>query len=135
MSPRHGESPAHRREIERAWLPERRRMLQDACSMKHLVHHGLGQERAKQVADSALKSYADKFSQYSPRSTWVSPTKADISFNVKGMTLNGALEIRDKDYELDLDVPFLLRPFKGTAMSVIEQEIQKWVSKAKSGEV
>jgi hypothetical protein len=128
-------SPALGREIERPWLPERRRMLQDGCSMKHLVHHGLGQERAKQVADSALKSYADKFSQYSPRSTWVSPTKADISFNVKGMTLNGALEIRDKDYELDLDVPFLLRPFKGTAMSVIEQEIQKWVSKAKSGEV
>jgi hypothetical protein len=110
-------------------------MLQDTCSMKHLVHHGLGQERAKQVADSALKSYADKFSQYSPQSSWVSPTKADISFKVKGMTLNGALEIRDKDYELDLDVPFLLRPFKGTAMSVIEDEIQKWVSKAKSGEV
>jgi len=110
-------------------------MLQDARSMKHLVHHGLGQERAKQVADSALKSYAEKFSQYSPRSTWSSPTRADISFSVKGMTLNGSLDIKDKDYELDLDVPFLLRPFKGTALSVIEEEIQKWVSKAKSGEV
>lgn len=110
-------------------------MLQDARSMKHVVNHGLGQERAKQVADAALKSYAARFSQYSPRSSWASPTRADIAFSVKGMSLNGALEIRENDFELELDVPFLLRPFKGTAMSVIEEEIQKWVAKAKSGEL
>ena len=108
-------------------------MLQDTRNMKHLVHHGLGQERAKQVADAALKSYAEKFSQYSPRSTWASPTRADIAFSVKGMSLTGALEIRESDFELDLNVPFMLRPFKGTALSVIEDEIQKWVAKAKAG--
>jgi len=103
--------------------------------MKHLVHHGLGQDRAKQVAESAIKSYEARFSEYSPRSTWSSPTRADISFKVKGMTLNGALEIREKDYELDLDVPFLLKPFKGKALSVIEEEIKTWVDKAKTGQV
>ena len=105
------------------------------ASMKHHVHHGLGQDRAKQVAESAIKSYEARFSDYSPRSTWKSATHADISFSVKGMTLNGALEILEKDYELDLDVPFLLRPFKGKALSVIEEEIKKWVEKAKSGQV
>jgi hypothetical protein len=103
--------------------------------MKHLVHHGLGQDRAKQVAESAIKSYEAKFSEYSPRSTWKSATHADISFSVKGMKLNGALEIRENDFELDLDVPFLLKPFKGKALSVIEEEIKKWVEKAKSGQV
>ena len=108
-------------------------MLQDIGAMKHVVPHGLGQDRAKQVAEAALKSYSDRFSQYSPRSNWVSPTRAAISFSVKGMALNGGLEIRDKDFELDLDVPFLLRPFKGTALSVIEEEIKKWVAKAQAG--
>ena len=103
--------------------------------MKHLVHHGLGQDRAKQVAESAIKSYEAKFSEYSPQSTWKSATHADISFSVKGMKLNGALEIRESDFELDLDVPFLLKPFKGKALSVIEEEIKKWVEKAKAGQV
>lgn len=103
--------------------------------MKHLVHHGLGQDRAKQVAESAIKSYEAKFSDYSPQSNWKTATHADISFSVKGMKLNGALEIRENDFELDLDVPFLLRPFKGKALSVIEEEIKKWVEKAKSGQV
>jgi len=103
--------------------------------MKHLVHHGLGQERAKQVAESAIKSYEAKFAEYSPRSSWKSATHADISFSVKGMTLNGALDVGDKDFELDLDVPFLLKPFKGKALSVIEEEIKKWVDKAKAGQV
>jgi hypothetical protein len=101
--------------------------------MKHVVHHGLGQERARAVAEAALKSYSERFAEYSPRSSWPSPTRADISFSVKGMTLNGGLEIQEKDFELELDVPFLLRPFKGKAMSVIEEEIKKWVAKAQAG--
>ena len=35
----------------------------------------------------------------------------------------------------ELDVPFLLRPFKKKAIDVIEQEIKKWVKKAENGEV
>ena len=37
--------------------------------------------------------------------------------------------------ELDLDVPFLLRPFKSQALGVIETEIKAWIAKAKKGEV
>jgi hypothetical protein len=29
----------------------------------------------------------------------------------------------------------LLRPFKGTAISVIEGEIKHWIAKAKAGEI
>ncbi|MFO7181027.1 MAG: polyhydroxyalkanoic acid system family protein [Pseudomonadota bacterium] len=103
--------------------------------MKHVVNHDLGQERAKEVADKALTTYVEKFAKYSPRSHWVSPNRADISFSVKGMTLNGSLEVQDRAFELELDVPFLLRPFKGQALNVIETEIRQWISKAKAGQL
>jgi hypothetical protein len=36
---------------------------------------------------------------------------------------------------MDLDVPLLLRPFKSTALGVIEEEIRKWIDKAKNGQI
>lgn len=101
--------------------------------MKHAVSHDLGQERARQVAEAALNAYKQKFAKYHPQSNWVSPTKADISFSVKGMTLRGALEVLPTTIEMDLDVPFLLKPFKGAAIEAIDSEIREWIGKAKSG--
>ena len=103
--------------------------------MKHSVPHDLGQERAKQVAQAAFQSYRERFAQYDPRATWINDRRADISFQVKGMKLSGSLEVNPDDIEMDLDVPFILRPFKGKALGVIEDEIKKWIGKAKSGQL
>jgi hypothetical protein len=103
--------------------------------MKHAVPHDLGQDLAKKVADSAFASYAQKFAKYSPKADWVTPKRANISFSVKGMTLRGSLEVSATSIDMDLDVPFLLKPFKGTAISVIEGEIRDWIEKAKAGEI
>jgi hypothetical protein len=103
--------------------------------MKHVVPHDLGQERAKQVATAAMDSYAKKLAKYSPRTSWVSDGRASISFSVKGMTLNGAIEVTAQTFEMELDVPFLLRPFQGTAIKVIEDEIRGWMAKAKAGTI
>ena len=100
--------------------------------MKHVVPHDLGRARAKKVAEEALRSYTEKFAKYSPKATWVSDSKADIAFTVKGIHLGGSLEVSEKSIEMDLDVPLLLRPFKGQALSVIEGEIKEWIAKAKS---
>ncbi|MEI9936359.1 MAG: polyhydroxyalkanoic acid system family protein [Pseudomonadota bacterium] len=100
--------------------------------MKHSVPHDLGQERAKKVAESALAAYAQKYANYNPQVTWKGPNKADISFKVKGMALSGSLEVLDKSIDLDIDVPFLLRPFKSQALGVIEGEINEWIKKAKA---
>jgi len=100
--------------------------------MKHSVPHDLGQERAKKVAESALGSYAEKFAKYNPQTNWTSPTKAEISFKVKGMNLSGAVEVKATSIDLELDVPFLLRPFQGQAVSVIEGEIKSWLAKEKA---
>ncbi len=100
--------------------------------MKHSVPHDLGQERAKKVTEQALGSYATKFAKYSPTTTWTTPTQAKISFSVKGMTLSGSVEILEKSIDLNLDVPFLLRPFQGQAIGVIEGEIKEWLAKEKA---
>jgi hypothetical protein len=102
--------------------------------MKHAVPHDLGPERAKKVAEAALSSYEKKFAKYQPHARWTSETRANISFTVKGISLNGALEVRPNAIEMDLDVPFLLRPFQSTAVGVIEGEIKEWIAKAKAGE-
>ncbi|HEY4103841.1 MAG TPA: polyhydroxyalkanoic acid system family protein [Polyangiaceae bacterium] len=100
--------------------------------MKHSVPHDLGQERAKKVAESALATYAEKYANYHPRVMWTSANRAEISFRVKGMSLSGALEVLDRSIDMDIDVPFLLRPFKSQALGVIEGEINDWIKKAKS---
>jgi hypothetical protein len=103
--------------------------------MKHSVPHDLGQERAKQAAEAAIAAYAQKFAKYTPQTTWVGPNKANISFNIKGMKLSGSIEVLAKSIDLDLEVPFLLRPFKSQAVHVIESEIKEWIDKARSGSV
>lgn len=100
--------------------------------MKHTVSHDLGQERAKKVTESALASYSEKFAKYSPKTSWTSANRAQISFSVKGMSLSGNVEVKDTTIELDLDVPFLLKPFQGQALSVIEGEIKAWLAKEKA---
>ncbi|MEO8900427.1 MAG: polyhydroxyalkanoic acid system family protein [Polyangiaceae bacterium] len=100
--------------------------------MKHCVPHDIGQERAKKVAESALSTYAQKYAAYHPSVNWTAPYQATISFKVKGMSLGGTLEVLEKSIDLDIDVPFLLRPFKSQALGVIEGEINAWIKKAKA---
>jgi hypothetical protein len=100
--------------------------------MKHTVSHDLGQERAKKVTESALATYSEKFAKYNPKTTWTSANRAQISFTVKGMSLSGAVEVKDKSIDLELDVPFLLKPVQGQALSVIEGEIKTWLAKEKA---
>lgn len=103
--------------------------------MKHTVNHGLGKEKAVEVCKKAFDSYKERFAKYNPTANWVSADKANIGFTAKGVSLKGDLEVKDDVIEMELDVPFLLKPFKGKALGVIEEEIQKWVGKAKAGEL
>lgn len=103
--------------------------------MKHVVSHDLDEETAKKVARAAFDSYKARFAEYNPTVNWASERRADIAFKVKGVTLKGAVDVEPKSFDLELEVPFLLRPFKGKAISVIEEEIRRWIGKAKAGEL
>ncbi len=103
--------------------------------MKHAVPHGLDADLAKRAVDQALQSYAQRFSEYQPKVSWPSAQRASIQFSVKGITLKGAVDLRPKSIDLDLNVPFVLRVFKKKAIAVIEREIQTWLDKAERGEL
>lgn len=102
---------------------------------KHVIEHNLDLPTARKVTDKAFETYAERFKEYSPTATWVSDTKSNIGFQAKGIKLNGSLELKPHAVELELDVPLLLRPFKGRAIQVIDEEIRDWIAKANDGEI
>ncbi len=103
--------------------------------MDYSVKHTLGQAKARQVADAAFASYRERFAKYQPTATWRSPSNCAIGFNAKGLKLTGSLTVTDTSIDMTLDVPLLLRPFKTRALGVISAEIQKWLDKARAGEI
>lgn len=103
--------------------------------MKHSVPHSLGRDTARTVAHKAFETYAARFAEYSPQTNWKSDDAAEISFSVKGMTLKGEVAVQESSIDIKMDVPFMLKPFQGKAVSVIEKEIVQWIDKAKAGEI
>jgi hypothetical protein len=99
--------------------------------MKHSVKHDVGIDLAKKATLTAFDSYKERFAKYRPTATWVDDRNADIAFTAKGITLRGKLEVGDSSIDMDLDVPFVLRPFKSIALDAVEREIRTWLDKAK----
>lgn len=103
--------------------------------MEKKFPHDLSKDQAKKVAQKAFDAYMERFSDYNPETNWVSDDEAEVSFSAKGVTLEGRFELTDDEIVMRMDVPFLLKPFKGKAVSVVEDEIDKWIAKAKRGEL
>lgn len=103
--------------------------------VKHVIQHDLSPEMARKVTDKAFETYAQKFQSYSPTAEWVTESKSNIGFQAKGIKLNGSIELKPKAVELELTVPFLLRPFKDKAVQIIDTEIREWIAKAEDGQL
>lgn len=103
--------------------------------MKHEIHHGLEPDQAKKAIDKAMEAYSERFAEYNPRFNWVSDQKGELGFKAKGVSVDGTIEVAGPKILVDLQVPFLLRVFKGKAMDVIDREVKKWVEKARNGEI
>lgn len=102
---------------------------------KQIIPHDLEVPLAKRATEHAFAAYKARFSEFNPTENWVSENRSEIAFSVKGLTLEGAIEIHPGEIHLELEVPFLLKPFRKKALSVIESEIEEWVAKAKAGEL
>jgi hypothetical protein len=102
--------------------------------MDHTVPHDVGRELAKKATVAAMASYATKYGDYSPRTTWTGEYTATVAVHVKGITLDGKIEVREREIAMNLAVPFLFRPFKSRALQIIDREINAWMARAKAGE-
>lgn len=103
--------------------------------MKHEIQHGLEPELAKKAVDKAMEAYSARFAEFNPSFRWASDTKGRLGFKAKGVSVDGDIEIAGPKILVDLEVPFLLRIFKGKAIEVIDREVKKWVEKARAGEL
>ncbi len=103
--------------------------------MKYAVKHSLDQATARKAADKAFETYSVEYAKYSPTASWPSDTHCDVTFTVKGIKLEGYLDLNPGQIDMDLDVPFWARPFKGKALALIEREVRAWVGKAERGEL
>jgi hypothetical protein len=103
--------------------------------MKQLIPHDLDMPVAKRVVDRAFESYRVRYPDYQPSLRWVDDSHAEASFDAKGVKLRGTMLLELQSITLDLDVPFLFRPFQKRALEVIEREVRIWLDKARAGEV
>jgi hypothetical protein len=104
--------------------------------MQHIIKHDLSPELAKKAADKAAEHYTSKWEKYDAKTTWLSDTNAEISFRVKGVSVVASIDMQPGQAVIDMQkVPFLLRPFKNMALDVVQQTMEKWIAKAKAGEL
>ncbi len=103
--------------------------------MKHQIHHGLELPLAKKAIDKAMEAYSARFSEFNPTFGWSTENKGRLGFKAKGVKVEGDIEIIGPEVYVDLEVPFILRIFKGRAIEIIDREVRSWVERAKAGEL
>lgn len=104
--------------------------------MEHVIKHDLSPERAKKAAEKAAEYYTKKWEKYDAETVWKSDTEAEITFHVKGVNVAATVELQPGQVVIDMKkVPLLLRPFKNMALNVVHKTMDKWIDKAKQGEL
>ena len=104
--------------------------------MQHIIEHDLSPELAKKAADKAAEYYTQKWAKYDAKTTWTSDTHAEITFHVKGVSVAATVDLQPGQAVVDMQkVPLLLRPFKNMALDTVERTLEKWILKAKNGEL
>jgi hypothetical protein len=103
--------------------------------MKHTIETGLDKATSKKTIVKAMEAYKARFAEYNPRFDWKTDDMGEFGFKAKGVSLDGTIRVRDKNIDVDMDVPFLFRIFQGRAMDIIHEHVMIWVEKAKKGEL
>ena len=104
--------------------------------MQHIIKHDLSPELAKKAADKAAEHYTKKWAKYDAKTVWTTDTHAEITFHVKGVHVAATVDLLPGEAVIDMQkVPLLLRPFKNMALDVVQKMMEKWIGKAKNGEL
>ncbi len=104
--------------------------------MKYSVKHGLSdRSKVRGVVEKAFVSYQERLSDHKPKLQWVADNRATISFSVMSQSINANVEFDDDELRIDGKVPFLFKPFERKIEGVLGGEMEKWLVKARAGEV
>ena len=88
---------------------------------------------AKRAVEAAWAHYSQRLAKYGPSLRWNGPSEACVGFTARGMSFDSKLRIADRSLEFEMDVPLLLRPFAKPAITMLEQEVGKWVKQVQTG--
>jgi hypothetical protein len=99
--------------------------------MKHTIEHDLSDSEAKLATERAIAQYRERYAEYEPFLVWRDERRAELGFSVKGVKLKGSMDLRPGAVDVDLDVPLLMRPFKGVAIAAIDKEVRHFIEQAK----
>ncbi len=103
--------------------------------MKQTVAHDLSMDLARLAARAALKHFKERFPHAHITPQWLSPDEAIISFAIRGFHLTPRIHLRPGAIQVEMDIPFLARPFETKARARIERELAFWIEKARRGEL
>lgn len=104
--------------------------------MKYSVQHGLpDRSKVRVVVEKAYVAYQERLSDYKPKIEWQSDDRATIGFTVMSQSIAAAVEFDDQELRIDGKVPFLFKPFEKKIESVLGNEMEKWLVKARAGEI
>lgn len=104
--------------------------------MKYSVQHGLAdRSRVRVVVEKAYVAYEQRLSDYRPRISWESEDRATIGFTVMSQSIDALVEFDDEELRIDGKVPFLFKPFQKKIETVLGNEMEKWLTKARAGEI
>lgn len=95
--------------------------------IRHEIAHRLEPSAVAARVNDAFTYYQERFGKYEPTLQWMTPERAELSFKARGLKLNGTLSIKPEGLVVEMDVPLLLRPFRGKAVEVIEREAARWL--------
>lgn len=96
--------------------------------MKHVLQHNLDLATSKQIADRAFGHYQQRLAKYEPTVRWLDDRHAEVHFHAKGLHVSGRVELRPGAVEIDLDVPFFFRAFRGPAIRILDEELRKLIA-------
>lgn len=103
--------------------------------MKQTVPHDLQMDLARQAANAALTDFQRRFPHAHITPQWLSPDEAIVAFSLRGFRLNPRIRLRAGAIDVEMDIPFLARPFESRARARIERELAVWLDKARRGDL
>jgi hypothetical protein len=104
--------------------------------MKIVVKHGLeDRDRVRTVIEKAYESYRERLADHNPKLEWLGEDEARVSFTVVRKTLESRFKVQAENVVVEGDIPFLFRPFRSKIEGVLREEVEKWASKARAGEI
>jgi len=104
--------------------------------MEYTVKHGLvDRAKVRQVVEKAYEAYQRRLAKNDPTLTWDGDSAAKIGFTVMGKSLVTNVDINDDTLSITGKIPFLFRPFEKKILGILSSEVEKWLVKARAGEL